>query len=95
LVVGLLKKLLTFVETKDTAGYIFGLLKALTLRNTSTRRMDSNSLKSTEENSGAQRLTNSDLNYGSSSIAYYLVTSVNPSSIHSIIYSFKGYKILG
>jgi len=62
LVIGLLKKLLTFVEIKNTSGCISGLLKALTLRNTSTRRMASNSLNNLKECSGVQRLMNSDSN---------------------------------
>ena len=95
LVIGLLKKLLTFVETKDTGGYISELLMALTLRDTSMRRVVLNSLNNTKENSGIQRLTNNDSNYGSSSIAYFLVTPVNPSYVHSTICSLKGYKITG
>jgi len=95
LVIGLLKRLLTSVETKDTGGYISGLSRALTLRDTSTRKVVLNLLKSTEENSGEQRLTNSDLKYSSNSIAYHPLILVNPSYISSIICSFKGYKIMG
>jgi len=62
LAIGLLKKLLTFVGAKDTYGFIFGLLRVLTLLNTSTRRVVLNSLNNTKEYSGGQRLTNSDLN---------------------------------
>jgi len=66
--ISLLKKLLTFVETKHTGGYISGLLTALTLQDTSTRRVVLNSLKNTKEYSGVERLTNSDLNCHSNSL---------------------------
>jgi hypothetical protein len=57
--ISLLKKLLTFVETKDINEYTSGLLRVLTLLNTFTRSADSNSLRITKEYSVSQRLTNS------------------------------------
>jgi len=68
LAISLLKKLLTFVEAKDINECISGLLRALKLRDTSTRRVVLNSLNNTKEYSGAQRLTNSDSKCHSSSL---------------------------
>ena len=69
LAISLLIKLSIFVEIKNTAGYTSGLLRDLTLRNTFTRSAVSNSLSSTKEYSGAQRLTNSDSNCHLNSLA--------------------------